>query len=398
LTAVVAAVALGMHPRGSVREVFTAFLGLGLTAFGGPVAHLAHFRRVLIEQRGWLDAPTYATLVGYCQFLPGPTSSQVGFLLGWHRAGIAGALAAWCAFTLPSALFLAGAALGAALLQPPAALLHGIELAVLAVIAQAAEGLARTLCPDGRRATIAAGVAAAGILGQAPWLPVAALAGAGLAGLLIPPAAQGSSAAGPVSPGPRTAATCFALLGLLGVLLAGLVMVDSPLARLTVACLQAGSLVFGGGHVVLPLLREPLVHGGFIGDQAFMAGYGAAQLVPGPLFTVSAWLGATVAGGIGALVAVPAIFAPGLLLALGGLRFYQRAQEQPRMRQVVAGLNAGVVGLLAAAAWQPVGHGLLAQPAAATLALLAYVALAHWRVPAALVIVGTAGAAWALGL
>ena len=385
------------HP-GTIREVFTAFLGLGLTAFGGPTAHLAHFRRVLIEQRGWLDAPTYASLVGYCQFLPGPTSSQVGFLIGWQRAGIPGALAAWCAFTLPSAALLTVAALGALLVQPPASLLRGVELAVLAVIAHATVSLGRSLCPDARRATIAAGVAGVGILGQAPWMAVTALAAAGLAGLLAPPETRHSATAGLARPGPRLAATCLALVALLGVAAACLATAGDPLARLVAACVQAGGLVFGGGHVVLPLLHDPLVQGGLIGDPAFMAGYGAAQLVPGPLFTVSAWLGVVIGGVTGASLALLAIFAPGLLLALGGLRFYQQAQEHPRMQQIVAGLNAGVVGLLATAVWQPVGRGILQQPAAAVIALVAYLALTRWQIPAGLVILGCAAAAWALAL
>jgi chromate transporter len=187
-------------------------------------------------------------------------------------------------------------------------------------------------------------------------------------------------------------------VALLGVAAACLATAGDPLARLVAACVQAGGLVFGGGHVVLPLLHDPLVQGGLIGDPAFMAGYGAAQLVPGPLFTVSAWLGAVIGGVTGASLALLAIFAPGLLLALGGLRFYQQAQEHPRMQQIVAGLNAGVVGLLATAVWQPVGRGILQQPAAAVIALVAYLALTRWQIPAGLVILGCAAAAWALAL
>ncbi len=373
-----------------VAEVVHAFLGLGLTAFGGPVAHLAHFRREFVERRGWLDEPNYAELVAFCQFLPGPTSSQVGFLIGWQRAGVAGALVAWCAFTLPSAILLTVAALAFGAVDGSGAWLMGMQAAVLAVVAQAVCTMARSLCPDAPRATIATAVAVICLMATAAWVPVAALVPAGLAGILVcRNPAGGADSSGLLSPSRRTTITCLLLLlVLIAAAVLAATMLSGIWAELFVICFKAGGLVFGGGHVVLPLLRDPLVEGGLISDQAFLAGYGAAQAVPGPLFTVAAWVGALVGGVAGAALALVAIFAPGLLLALGTLRFYHGALAAPWARRAVAGLNAGVVGLLGAALWHPLGSEAVHGPASVALALSAFVALEAWRIPAWAVVVG----------
>lgn len=384
----------GQSPSSIARtgEVARAFLALGLTAFGGPVAHLAHFRRELVERRRWIGEAAYAELVAYCQFLPGPTSSQVGFLLGWQRAGLPGALAAWSAFTLPSAAALAMAALAFGHLDPDGPWLAGMKAAVLAVVAQAVLGMRRSLCPDAPRASIAAVVAVAALLAAKPWMSVLALLPAGLAGILL----LRGVAADP-GPGPETGRVpsrllslgCLLLLALTAALaLLGGWLIPAPWDALYAIPYQAGALVFGGGHVVLPLLHDPLVQRGLVGDQEFLAGYGAAQAVPGPLFTLAAWAGALVAGLPGACLALGAIFLPGLLLALGCLRFYRGSLASPLARRAVAGLNAGVVGLLGAALVNPVGQETVTGPASLALALLAFTALEAWRMPAWAVVAG----------
>jgi len=375
-----------------VLEVLRVFGQLGLTSFGGPIAHLAYFRRELVERRQWLSDAAYAHLVAYCQFVPGPASSQAGFLIGWHRAGVLGGLAAFIAFTAPSAVLLGFAALAFASIGPSGAWIAGMKAAVLGVVAQAVLSMARNLCPDPARATIAAGVAIVCMLSTSPWMQVAALVPAGLAGLLALRLREQHEDPGIQSPSITITAVCFGILGLL--ILAVIAMAafhPGPIGQLLSTCFQAGGLVFGGGHVVLPLLRDPLVHASLMTDDQFLAGYGAAQAVPGPLFTVSAWIGATIAGWLGAVLAVLAIFAPGLLLALGGLRIYNGFGGHPNTRRIVAGLNAGVVGLLGAALWSPIGHEAAHHPAGIPLALAAFIALEVWRAPAWLIVICCAG-------
>ena len=375
------------HP-GSVREVFTTFLSLGLTAFGGPVAHLAHFRRVVVIQRQWLDEAAYANLVALAQFLPGPTSSQVGMLLGWRRAGWTGALAAWTAFTAPSALLLAGAAL-AVTYGGPGPWLRGLLAAVVAVVGMAVVGMARSLCPDTPRGLIALAVALAILGSPHPLTPVIAMVAAGVAGLGL---ARGPMTSTAELTGVPSRRASLVLLGLLGLVIALVCLPsDHPTLVLARTCVTAGGLAMGGGHVVLPLLRDPLVAAGLIGDGSFLAGYGAAQAVPGPLFTVAAWLGMVIAGPGAAALAIVAIFAPGLLLALGTVRFYHGLLTRPALAQVVRGLNAGVVGLLAAAWWNPIAHEGLTSPLTVVIAGLAALALASGKVPAWAVVLGCAG-------
>lgn len=373
-------------------DVTRAFLWLGLTSFGGPIAHLAYFRRELVERRQWLSEAAYTHLVAYCQFIPGPSSSQVGFLIGWHRAGVLGGITAFLAFTAPSAVLLAVGAMAFASIGSTGAWLAGMKAAVLGIVAQAVLSMARNLCPDPARATIAAGVAILCMLSASSWIQVAALVPAGLAGLLVLCRQEHADDPDIPSPSVATSAICCILLGLL--VLAVLVLAaipGGPMGQLVTTCVRAGGLVFGGGHVVLPLLHDPLVHAGLLTDDQFLAGYGAAQAVPGPLFTVSAWIGSTIAGWAGAILAVLAIFAPGLLIALGGLRLFNGLGGRPGTRRLVAGLNAGVVGLLGAALWSPIGQEAAHHPAGIPLALAAFIALEAWRVPAWIIVMCCAG-------
>ncbi len=409
------------RPAGSPAEVFRAFALLGVTAFGGPIAHIGYFRTAFCERRGWMDDRTFADLLALCQFLPGPASSQMGAAIGLHRAGPLGALAAFTAFTLPSALALALAALGVGLLQGPAAagLLAGLKLVAVAVVADAVLGMAGPLCPDRTRRSLALATMAAVLAGLSLGLPVAlvqllplVLAGAAGWGLLAPspPEAAGDAEAGSAPAlhlpyGRRTGLIClaaFALL-LLGLpMLAGAVApADGGLSAMGFAdaLYRAGALVFGGGHVVLPLLQGAVVSPGWMGPESFLAGYGLAQAVPGPLFTIGAYLGAgvTQSGDMNAglwplmaLLGTVMIFLPGFLLLFGALPFWAALRDLPRVRGALNGVNAAVVGLLAAALWDPVMATAITDGAEAALAVLAFLALRIWRMPPWLVVAGTA--------
>jgi chromate transporter len=338
--------------RHSPVEVLLAFLKLGLTSFGGPVAHIGYFREEFVVRRRWLDEHAYADLVGLCQFLPGPASSQVGFSIGLMRAGYLGGLAAWTGFTLPSAIALVLFAYGATLLSGPVGvgLIHGLKLVAVAIVAQAVWGMARVLCPDRERAAIA--VAAALIIllfSTSPVAQIAAIALGGVAGLWLcraelPPAT--GHIAVPVS---RT--TGFLALAVFFLLLAGLPVLRGlglwPGAALFEAFYRSGALVFGGGHVVLPLLREAFVTPGWISDDAFLAGYGAAQAIPGPLFSFAAYLGAVVRpsphGLFGAALGLIGIFLPGLLILVGTLPFWDALRKRASARAVMCGaLQSGL--------------------------------------------------------
>ncbi len=392
-------------PRGSSAwAVFIVFLRLGLTSFGGPVAHLGYFRAELVQRRRWLSDAAYADLVALCQFLPGPASSQVGLGLGLHRAGPLGALAAWAGFTLPSALLLAVAALGVAALDPGAesGWLRGLKLVAAAVVAQAVWGMARTLAPDRPRATLTLASAAVVLVWPLTGWPLAAgqllpIASGALVGWLL---FRGEAAGGAdhlrVGVSRRAGVLCLAALALLltGLpLLAGLT--QAPAALLADGMVRAGALVFGGGHVVLPLLQAEVVPTGMVARESFLAGYGLAQAVPGPLFTLSAYLGAaagsSVMGGLGlALVATVAIFVPAALLLFGALPFWSTLRRTPTARAALTGINAAVVGLLLAAFYDPVLTSAVDAPAHAAFGLAAFVALSTWAVPPWLVVAGGA--------
>ena len=385
--------------------VFLVFLRLGLTSFGGPVAHLGYFREELVVRRRWLSERNYADLVALCQFLPGPASSQVGMALGLARAGYPGALAAWLGFTLPSAVALILFALGLAHWGDavPAGLLHGLKVVAVAVVAQAVWGMARSLCPDAPRISLMAVAACAVLWWSSAWAQVLVLALAALVGLWT--LAPGQAAAHEPLPIPVGRRAGMAWLALFVALLLGLPWAAAvfPHATLAVAdaFYRAGSLVFGGGHVVLPLLQAELVPTGWVDQDTFLAGYGAAQAVPGPLFTFAAFLGASLQMGPqgvwGALVCLLAIFAPSFLLVAGALPFWEGLRAHPRMQAALAGVNAAVVGLLVAALYQPVWTSAIHTPQDVALALLAGVALMAWKLPPWLVVAACAGAGWWLG-
>ena len=368
---------------GTPGEVLRAFLRLGLTSFGGPVAHLGYFRAEFVGRRGWLAEQGYADLVGLCQFLPGPASSQAGFALGLMRAGAWGGLAAWAGFTLPSAVLMAGFALLAGRVDTPlgAAAVHGLQLVAVAVVAQAVWGMARSLCPDRTRATLATGAAALAVLLPPSVASVAVIvlgAGAGAALCRGEPAA-GAGAEMAVGIPRRAGAAClvlFALLLAVVPLLRGV-----PGVPVFDAFYRSGALVFGGGHVVLPLLRDAVVAPGWVPDGQFLAGYGAAQAMPGPLFTFAAFLGVAAGGWAGGIVALVAIFLPGLLLLAGVLPFWDALRRRPGAQAAIRGANAAVVGLLGAALYDPVWSGAVRTGVDFALALAGLVLLVSWRCP-----------------
>jgi chromate transporter len=341
-----------MTRRGSPFEVLRIFLQLGLTSFGGPVAHLGYFRREFVERRAWLLADDYAGLLALCQFLPGPASSQVGFAIGLKRAGWAGGAAAWLGFTLPSAVLMAALAIelphlvAAPLLR---AALHGLGLAAVAIVAQAVWTLARQLCPDTPRRAIA--LLAAAVLLQMPGTPgqMLVIAIGLLAGrFTISEPARVSSHIVPLARRHGAPLLCLLLFAIL--LVGAFALPAHGLGGLVGAFYRTGALVFGGGHVVLPLLRDAFVTPGLIGPQTFLDGYGAAQAMPGPLFTVATFLGVAIGGGwLGGLLATVAIFLPGLLLVAAALPYWDRLQANASLRAALAGVNAAVVGLLGAA-------------------------------------------------
>lgn len=385
--------------RGGVAEVFGAFLRLGLTSFGGPIAHLGYFHREFVARRGWVDEAQYAQLVALCQSLPGPASSQLGFALGGVRAGWAGALAAFVAFTLPSALLLVAFAGAADRLSGPwgAAALHGLKLVAVAVVADGVRRMARQLAPDLPRALIAVGVAAAMLLVDLPLAQLAAVAAGALLGQwLCRRAAVPPVAAVPLRYGRRAGAVLLAAFAvLLGAALVVAAAAPASLAGVAAGFYRAGALVFGGGHVVLPLLQESVVAGGRVGVDEFLAGYGAAQAVPGPMFTLAAFLGARLDGvppGAGAAACLLAIFLPGLLLVAGALPWWRSLAAHPAAGRALAGVNAAVVGLLGAALWDPVVTNAIATPGDAGIALAGFAVLAATRASPLVVVAWCVGA------
>lgn len=374
--------------NGAPGEVFAAFLKLGLTSFGGPVAHLGYFRDEIVLRRKWLDEKAYGDLVALCQFLPGPASSQVGFALGWLRAGPLGALAAWTAFTLPSAFLLVLFAMAAATFDNPVGqgLLHGLKLVAVAVVAQAVWGMAKSLTPDRPRAAIAMtavfAVTFGGVFGQLAAIVAGAILGVVFCRNVSEQQAGAISLAIPAPLGIGCLAAFFGLLLLLPIFanqtdLHGVALFD--------AFYRSGALVFGGGHVVLPLLQAETVQRGWISGSAFLAGYGVAQVVPGPLFTFSAYLGAAMTpqpnGILGAAICLVAIFLPGLLLLSGTLPFWSRLNRFAGARSAMSGANAAVVGVLGAALYNPVWVSAVLSPRDFALALLGLLLLVVWKAP-----------------
>lgn len=372
---------------GTAAEVFGAFLRLGLTSFGGPIAHLGYFRDALVLRRKWLDEKAYADLVALCQFLPGPASSQVGFALGYMRAGPLGAAAAWTAFTLPSAFLLFVFALFASALDNPLGqgLLHGLKIVAVAVVAQAVWGMARSLCPGRARAGIALAALVLVTVSASAFAQVGAIAiGALLGWLLCRGKAGGNGAVVAFGLSKRAGATCLILFA---ILLLGLPLVAPMAQGLSVfdTFYRAGALVFGGGHVVLPLLEAGVVEPGWATRDAFLAGYGAAQAVPGPLFTFAAYLGAVLGpapnGPAGAAIALIAVFLPGFLLLLGVAPFWDRFRQFDAARALMMGTNAAVVGILGAALYDPLWTTAILAPADFAVAAVGFILLTMWKAP-----------------
>ena len=381
---------------GSPWEVLLAFAKLGVSCFGGPIAHIGYFRDEFVVRRRWIDEAAFADLVALCQFLPGPASSQVGFSIGLMRGGYLGGLAAWIAFTLPSAILLVLFAYGANALQGPigAGLLHGLKLVAVAIVAQAVWGMARTLCPDRERASIAVIVAVIILFSSSSVAQIGAIALGGVAGLWLcraaPPATEGDEHMSmPVSRpmGLLALAVFFLLLGALPLLNT---MIHAQGLALFEAFYRSGALVFGGGHVVLPLLREATVTPGWVSDDTFLAGYGAAQAVPGPLFTFSAYLGAVMKsppnGMAGAAISLIAIFLPGILVLMGALPFWETFRRRSDAQAIMRGVNAAVVGLLGAALYNPVWTSAVKTPSDFALALVGFVLLTVWHAPPLIVV------------
>ena len=392
--------------RNSAWSVFLIFLRLGLTSFGGPIAHLGYFHHEFVSRRQWLTERSYADLVALCQFLPGPASSQVGIALGLSRAGYRGALAAWAGFTLPSAMLMILFALGlsryGAVLSPGA--LHGLKIVAVAVVAQAVWGMARNLCTDVPRITLMVIAACVALLAPSAWGQVSVIVVAGWLGLMLFKPAQRVEHDALSLPISRRAGVMWLALFLLLLVALPLLaerVTDQSLAMVD-AFYRSGSLVFGGGHVVLPLLQAEVVPSGWVNNETFLAGYGAAQAVPGPLFTFAAFLGASMSvppsGWAGAMICLLAIFAPAFLLVVGALPFWEHLRRSVRAQAALAGVNAAVVGLLLAALYQPVWTSAILKPQDFGLALVALMALMVWKLPAWLVVIGTGVAGWVMSV
>lgn len=380
------------------RQVFAAFLRLGLTSFGGPIAHIGYFRDEFVTRRKWLNDESYADLVALCQFLPGPASSQVGIGIGLAKAGLPGAVAAWIAFTMPSAIAMFLFALGMLAFgdQVDTGVLHGMKVVAVAVVAQAIWGMARTLCPDALRATIAVAAAIGALAVPTPLGQISVIVLAGLVGLMM------------IRPKPDNGLISFGIpvkkwlaiscLVLFFAILLGLPVLNQAYPSQGLAMADAfyrsGSLVFGGGHVLLPLLQSEVVPPGWVSQDAFLVGYGAAQAVPGPLFTFAAYLGAVMEpepnGLVGAAICLVAIFASSFLLVTGVFPFWDSLRRLPKMRQALGGINAAVVGLLGAAFYDPVWTSAIRGPGDFSLALAAFALLVFWKVPPWAVVVLTA--------
>ncbi len=390
---------------GRVWEVLLVATRLGLTSFGGPIAHIGYFREEYVVRRGWLDEESFGELVALCQFLPGPASSQLGIAVGIRRAGIAGGFAAWLGFTLPSAFALVLFAYGVHEFSGQAGdWLHGLKIVAVAVVALALWGMGRTLAPDRPRITIAVlativALVTAGIAAQ-----LAVIAGAAALGLafLRPPELRPKGMVGKQA-GVRVGAVALAVFVVLLIALpVATRLTDAPLVAVADSFYRSGSLVFGGGHVVLPLLEAEVVPPGWVTKDEFIAGYGAAQAVPGPLFTFSSYLGTVMdvltPRWLGGLLALAAVFAPSFLLVMGVLPFWERLRDVARIRQGLMGVNAAVVGLLLAALYDPVWTSAIETPEDFALAAAAFALLAFWKSPPwqVVLLTGAVGALLAL--
>jgi len=393
-----------MNMKVSAWTVFLIFLRLGLTSFGGPVAHLGYFREEFVTRRRWVSERSYADLVAMCQFLPGPASSQVGMALGMTSAGFPGAFAAWAGFTLPSAILLAMFGVGLSTWGGivPIGLLHGFKIVAVAVVAQAIWGMARNLCIGTARVSIMALSTCIVLLWSTALGQVSVILMAAIVGMIFfTPTQELTHDTLPITIKRSTGAI---LLIAFFVLLFGLPLLLEiwPTHTLAIsnAFYRAGSLVFGGGHVVLPLLQATVVPNAWVSNETFLAGYGVAQAVPGPLFTYAAFLGASMstppAGWLGAFICLIAIFVPSFLLVFGTLPFWEQLRHSKHTQAALSGVNASVVGLLLAALYHPVWTSAIRKPIDFGLALLALVALIFWKLPPWLVVLSSGVAAWIL--
>jgi chromate transporter len=373
--------------HGNAKEVFLTFLKLGLISFGGPIAHLGYFRDELVIRRKWLSEQTYADLIALCQFLPGPASSQVGFALGLMRAGWLGALAAFTAFTLPSALILLVFALSASFISGPvgSGALHGLKVVAVAIVAQAVWGMAKNLCPDKERAAIAVGAVAMLAFVPGAFGMVGAIVLGAIAGMTL---GRGSATlvGGHISMPVTKAQAVISILSFIALLvLLPLVAGSSQTLAVVDSFYRAGALVFGGGHVVLPLLQAEVVSPGWVSADSFLAGYGMVQAVPGPLFTFAAYLGAVLGpepnGILGSLLALLAVFLPGFLVLSGMLPFWDRFRSMAQAQSLLQGANAAVVGILGMALYNPVFTSAILDEQDFLLALVCFVALTAWKLP-----------------
>lgn len=378
--------------EGSPREVLWVALKLGLTSFGGPIAHLGYFEHTYVREHRWLSAEQYGAVVALCQLLPGPTSSQVGFLVGLHRAGWAGALAAWAGFTLPSAVLMYAFALSAPTNPGPRmqAALHGLMLTAAVVVAQAVWSMSRSLAPDLPRRAIAVAACVPLLFLHSGLAQFLTLMGGAIAGMLL---CRPASHPEPKLPAGWHARVAWTALGLFFTLLVGLssaavLQTHGPVALANIFY-RSGAFVFGGGHVVLPLLQQALVPAGWVSDDRFLAGYGFAQAMPGPLFTLAAYLGGAAAPPHEslpwALDALVAIFLPGLLLAVAGLSLLRRIADNKNINAALAGINAAVVGLLGSAFYNPVWVSAVRSSLDVVFVLMAFVLLQRFRAPPILI-------------
>jgi chromate transporter len=390
--------------KSSVLTVFLTFLRLGLTSFGGPVAHIGYFHDEFVVRRKWLDERAYADLVALCQFLPGPASSQVGIGVGLSRAGLPGAIAAWTAFTMPSAIALILFGYGVLRFGDVvgSGALHGLKVVAVAVVAQAVWTMARNLCPDAKRATLAVLATIAVLAVPSPFVQVAVIIVGGLIGWTM---LRTDAPVNHVDMGVRVKrGLAIAALLLFFALLIGLPLLSAAYPSQTLAVIdsfyRSGSLVFGGGHVVLPLLQAEVVPSGWVSNDAFLAGYGAAQAVPGPLFTFGAFLGTVMNGSptgvAGGMICLVAIFASSFLLVVGAMPFWDKIRRIGAVQNALLGVNAAVVGLLLAALYDPVWTSAIRSASDSGLALAAFVLLVFWKTPAWLVVILTAIGGWLL--
>ncbi len=390
--------------RTSLLTIFLVFLRLGLTSFGGPIAHLAYFRDEFVSRRNWIDERAYADLVALCQFLPGPASSQVGIGVGLARGGLLGAFVAWTGFTMPSAFALIAFGYGVVAYQDiiNSGVLHGLKVVAVAVVVQAVWGMACNLCPDAKRATLAVLAACAVLAAPTPLAQISVIVIGGFAGFVFLRAETPRELVPLGINVNRRLAVASLLLFFLGLI--GLPILTTVYPSHTLALIESfyssGSLVFGGGHVVLPLLQTEVVPSGWVSNDAFLAGYGATQAVPGPLFTFAAYLGAVLEpvpnGLAGGLICLAAIFVPSFLLVVGVLPFWDSLRHAQAMQTAVLGINAAVVGLLLAALYNPVWTSAILSPSDFGLAIGAYTLLVFWKVPPWIVVILTAVGGWLL--